>query len=219
MSKLAVPTPTPAQIIREYGPFPETDKIGGVTFDGERAWFAAGTHLQAFDPATGEPGERLSVAADAGTAFDGRFLYQITGEVIQKVDPKNGEVLGTIPAPGKGKDSGLAWAEGMLWVGQYRERKIHGIDPSTGEIKKTIESDRFVTGVTWVDGELWHATWENDESELRRVEPSTGAVLERVAMPPGALVSGLESDGASLFFCGGGPSGKVRAVRRPARRG
>ena len=26
-----------------------------------------------------------------------------------------------------------------------------------------------------------------------------------------------ESDGAGLFFCGGGPSGKVRAVRRPGR--
>jgi hypothetical protein len=28
-------------------------------------------------------------------------------------------------------------------------------------------------------------------------------------------VSGLESDGADRFYCGGGPSGKVRAVRRP----
>jgi len=219
MSKLASPTPSPAQILREYGPFPDANQVGGVTFDGQRAWFAAGTHLQSFDPATGEAGERLAVGADAGTAFDGRHLYQITGDVIQKLDPKSGEVLGTIPAPGKGKDSGLAWAEGMLWVGQYRERKIHAIDPSTGEIKKTIESDRFVTGVTWVDGELWHATWENDESELRRIEPSTGVVMERVAMPPGAGVSGLESDGAGTFFCGGGPSGKVRAVRRPTRRG
>jgi glutamine cyclotransferase len=218
MAKPAPEKPAKAEIVREYGPFPDTEKVGGVTFDGERAWVAAGTHLQAFDPATGEAGRRLPVAADAGTAFDGRCLYQLTGAVIQKVDPKSGEVLATIPAPGKGRDSGLAWAEGMLWVGQYRDRKIFAIDPKSGEIKKTIESDRFVTGVSWVDGELWHGTWENDESELRHIEPTTGAVLERLEMPPGVFVSGLESDGRDIFFCGGGQSGKVRAVRRPRKR-
>lgn len=126
-------------------------------------------------------------------------------------------MLGTIPAPGGGGDSGLAWAEGALWVGQYRERKIHQVDPETGAILRTIESNRFVTGVTWVDGEFRHATWEGDESDLRRVDPETGEVLERVAMPPGVGVSGLEFDGADRFFCGGGKSAKVRAVRRPKR--
>jgi len=217
MKKLSTEKPAHAEILREYGPFPGVDNVGGVTFDGERTWFAGGTHLQSFDPATGEAGRRLEVPADAGTAFDGRVLYQLTGAVIHKVDPKSGEVLATIPAPGGGGDSGLAWAEGMLWVGQYRARKIHAIDPSTGEIKKTIESDRFVTGVTWVEGELWHGTWENDQSELRRVEPKTGTVLERLEMPPGTFVSGLESDGRDTFFCGGGKSGKVRAVRRPRK--
>ena len=212
------PQPTAAEILREYGPFPDAEQAHGVTFDGERAWVAAGTHLQAFDPTTGEAGRRLAVAADAGTAFDGRCLYQITGELIQKLDARTGELLATIPAPGKGRDSGLTWAEGKLWVGQYRDRKIHAIDPNTGEVLRTIASDRFVTGVSWVDGELWHGTWENDESELRRVEPTTGAVLQRLAMPPGTLVTGLESDGQGAFFCGGGKGGKVRAVRRPGAR-
>jgi glutamine cyclotransferase len=125
-------------------------------------------------------------------------------------------VLATVPAPGGGT-SGLTWAEGTLWVGQYRDRKIYQIDPQTGAILRTIESNRFVTGVTWIDGELWHGTWEGDESDLRRVDPRTGEVLERIEMPPGAGVSGLESDGGDLFFCGGGSSGKVRAVRRPKR--
>jgi streptogramin lyase len=126
-------------------------------------------------------------------------------------------VVGTIPAPGNGGDSGLAWAEGSLWVGQYRDRKIHQVDPVTGKILRTVESDRFVTGVTWVDGALWHGTWENDESELRQVDPGTGEVMQRLKMPPGTGVSGLESDGKDLFFCGGGGSGKLRAVRKPGR--
>lgn len=204
-----------AEVLREYGPFPDAEQVHGVTFDGELVWFAAGAHLQSFDPSTGQAGQRLAVAADAGTAFDGRHFFQLTGEVIQKLDAKSGQVVRTIPAPGKGKDSGLAWAEGMLWVGQYRDRRILGIDPETGEVRRTIESDRFVTGVTWLQGELWHGTFEADESELRRVEPATGEVLERLDMPPDKMISGLESDGKDAFFCGGGESGKVRKVRRP----
>jgi glutamine cyclotransferase len=205
---------TTAEIIREYGPFPGVDQVGGVTFDGERVWIAAGEALNAIDPGTGETVRSIDVAARAGTAFDGRHLFQIAGGRIQKIDPATGEVIATIPSPG-GSDSGLAWAEGTLWVGQYQERKIHQIDPDTGQILRTIESNRFVTGVTWVDGELWHATWEDDESDLRRVDPRTGEVLERVDMPAGVNVSGLESDGGDRFYCGGGKSGRVRAVRRP----
>jgi glutamine cyclotransferase len=208
-----------AEIVREYGPFPGAGHVHGVTYDGRNVWFATGNKLVAFDPAGGRALRSLDVAADAGTAYDGQHLYQIAEERIQKLDPETGRVLATIPAPGGGGDSGLTWAEGTLWVGQYRDRKIHQVDPETGTILRTIESKRFVTGVTWIDGELWHGTWEGDESDLRRVDPRTGKVLERLEMPPGVIVSGLESDGAGQFFCGGGNSGKVRRVRRPAATG
>src|ERR1700674_167633 len=204
-----------AEIVREYGPFPGVDRVGGVTYDGQQVWFASGDKLNAFDPASGKTVRSIDIAAHAGTAFDGEHLFQIAEDRIHKIDPKTGRVLATIPAPGGGGDSGLTWAEGTLWVGQYRDRKIHQIDPQTGAILRTIESKRFVTGVTWVDGELWHGTWECDESDIRRINPESGAVLERLEMPPGTCVSGLESDGADLFYCGGGASGKVRAVRRP----
>nr|WP_316640497.1 hypothetical protein [uncultured Roseateles sp.] len=204
-----------AEIVREYGPFAGASKIAGVTHDGLRVWAATGAALMAFDPASGEPTRSIDCACDAGTAFDGTYLYQIAESRIDKIDPGTGRVLATIPAPGHGGDSGLTWAEGSLWVGQYRDRKIHQINPETGAVIRSIESNRFVTGVTWVDGELWHGVWEGDESEIRRIDPASGAVLERLGMPPGAGVSGLESDGADLFYAGGGESGKVRAVRRP----
>jgi len=207
-----------AKIVREYGPFPDADHVHGVTYDGRSVWFAAGDKLIALDPESGKPVRTIAVAAHAGTAFDGRHLYQLAEDRIQKIDPKTGRVLSTIPAPGGGGDSGLTWAEGTLWVGHYRGRKIYQVDPETGAILRTIESDRFVTGVTWVEGELWHGTWEGDESDLRRVDPRTGEVLEKLEMPRGAGLSGLESDGRDRFFCGGGRSGKVRVVRRPGRR-
>ncbi len=210
-------TPRAAEIVREYGPFAGADTVHGVTHDGHRVWAATGAKLVAFDPASGEPVRTLDRACDAGTAFDGTHLYQIAETRIDKIDPRTGDVVASIPAPGSGSDSGLAWAEGSLWVGQYRDRKIHQIDPATGAVIRSIESNRFVTGVTWVDGELWHGTWEADESELRRIDPASGAVLERLEMPHGTGISGLESDGGDLFYCGGGPTGTVRAVQRPPR--
>lgn len=206
-----------AQIMREYGPFPGVDSVGGVTYDGQKVWIAAGDRLSALDPASGETLQSIPVPAHAGTAFDGQHLFQIAEDRIHKIDPHTGHVLATIPAPGGGGDSGLAWAEGMLWVGQYRTRQIHQVDPHTGAVLRTIESDRFVTGVSWGGGELWHGIWEGDESELRHIDPRTGEVLESIQMPPGVGVSGLECDGAGRFFCGGGHSGKLRVVRRTER--
>ena len=205
----------PAEILREYGPFPGIDNVHGLTFDGQQVWFASGDRLNALDPTSGTVTRSLDVPAHAGTAFDGEHLFQLAEDRIQKIDPKTGHVLTTIPSPGKGGDSGLAWAEGTLWVGEYRDRKIHQIDPQTGEILRTIQSNRFVTGVSWLGDELWHGTWEDNESELRHVDSADGTVLERIAMPAGVGMSGLESNGVDRFFCGGGGDGKVRAVRRP----
>jgi streptogramin lyase len=212
---LKEPATRSAEIVREFGPFPGAERIHGVSHDGQSVWAATGEALVAFDPRSAQVTRRLDVPCHAGTAFDGKHLYQIAESRIDKIDPATGAVVASIPAPGGGGDSGLAWAEGSLWVGEYRDRKIHQVDPATGAIRRTIESNRFVTGVTWVDGQLWHGTWEGEESELRRVDPASGAVMERLEMPPGTGISGLESDGGDLFYCGGGGSGKVRAVRRP----
>ncbi|WP_134681567.1 glutamine cyclotransferase [Paracoccus ravus] len=203
-----------AEIIREYGPFPGIKAVHGVSYDGAQVWLATGTQLQALDPDTGVLGRAVDLAADAGTAFDGTHLFQIAGEHIRKLDPATGKILATIPAPAGGDASGLAWAEGSLWVGQYKDRAIVQINPETGAILRRIASDRFVTGISWVDGELWHGTWEEDRSELRHVDPASGGVIDTIELPEGIGVSGLESDGAERFFCGGGPSGKLRVVRR-----
>jgi glutamine cyclotransferase len=205
-----------AEILREYGPFPGVERVHGVSYDGESIWFASGDRINALDPETGKATRSIEVAALAGTAFDGKHLYQIGEDCIRKIEVKTGLVISAIPAPAGGC-SGLAWAEGTLWVGQHRARKIHQLDPETGAILRTIESNRFVTGVTWVEGELWHGTWEGEESDVRRVDPETGAVLEQLDMPEGLGVSGLESDGGDRFFCGGG-KGKLRAIRRPKRK-
>jgi streptogramin lyase len=163
--------------------------VAGVSHDGQRVWIAGGAQLIAFDPRAARwsarcraPATRHGVRRQAPLA-DRRDAHR-------QDRSGTGDVVASIPAPGSGSDSGLAWAEGSLWVGQYRDRKIHRIDPTTGAVLRTIESNRFVTGVTWVDGELWHGTWEGDDSEIRRIDPESGAVLDRLAMPAGTVVSG-----------------------------
>src|ERR1700733_9738678 len=206
-----------AEIVREYGPFPGVERVNGVTYDGQQVWIAAEDKLDAFDPASGKVVRSMAVPAHAGTAFNGQHLYQIADDRIQKIDPQTGQVLATVPTPSRSGHSGLAWAEGTLWVAHYEDRKIYQIDPQTGAVLRTIETTRFVTGVSWIEGQLWHATWDDDGSDLRRIDARTGEVLEVLDMPPGVGVSGLESDGGDQFFCGGGSSGKLRAVRRPNR--
>jgi hypothetical protein len=211
------PETEPAEILREYGPFPDASQVHGVTFDGRSIWVATGSKLQAVSPTSGHVERVLDVPAQAGSAFDGRYLFQIAGPFIQKIEPDSGAVLAKIQVP-CATPSGMSWAEGSLWVGEYSARKIHQVDPATGAIVRTIESDRFVTGVTWVDGELWHGAIESDQGELRQIDAADGQVKRRIAMPAGAWISGLESDGGDVFYCGGGTSGKVRAVRRSKRR-
>jgi sugar lactone lactonase YvrE len=173
---------TAANIVREYGPFPDVTDVHGVSYDGANVWIATGETLNAVDPDSGKMVRAIKVPAHAGTAFDGQHLFQIAGDRIQKVDPQTGDVVATVPTPDGGA-SGMAWAEGTLWVAQYRNRKIHQVDPQTGAILRTIESNRFVTGVTWVGDELWHGTWEADQSELRHIDSKTGEVLEQLDMP------------------------------------
>ena len=184
-------------------------------------------------PATGKvtrlPGGELKAAGDqddhtdsdrhgmqerpstAGTSFSLRRIA--SRRSIRRpaaCSPRSRPPAASVTRDSRGPKGRSGW--GSIGTG----RSIKSI-PRTGAILRTIESNRFVTGVTWVDGELWHGTWEGDESNLRRVDPRTGEVLERLEMPPGVDVTGLESDGGDQFFCGGGRSGKVRTVRRPKR--
>ncbi len=108
-------TKSAATILREYGPFDGVEQVAGVTFDGAHVWFASGDRINALDPASGKIDRAIAVPAHAGTAFDGRHLYQLGESRIRKIDPTTGNVVSSFPFPGGG--SGLAWAEGALWLG------------------------------------------------------------------------------------------------------
>jgi outer membrane protein assembly factor BamB len=205
-----------AEVLGEYGPFGEGG-VHGVTFDGTLVWVARDNELVAFDPDSEKVVRRLAVPAGAGTAFDGEHLYQLANSEILVIEPKDGRVIRKMPAPGKGGDSGMAWADGYLWVGQYRASKIHQIDAKTGEVVKTLSSDRFVTGVSCVDGAVWHGALEKEQpAELRRLA-ADGTVEETLVIPGTTHVAGVESNGKGAFWCGV-EGGKLRLVQKKGTR-
>ncbi|MFZ6183754.1 glutamine cyclotransferase [Nannocystis pusilla] len=207
------PAPThAAEVAREYVPDGE-GQIHGVTFDGKSVWFARDDEVVAFDPLSGDIVRRIAVpGADAGTAWDGEHLYQLAKGEILVIDPSDGQIVRRLPAPGKGEDSGMAWADGYLWVGQCYGARIHKVDAATGEVVKTLTSDRFVTGVTCIDGQLWHGAAGDDRpAELRRL--AADGTPEEVLSVPVAMIAGVEAAGDGSFWCAG-ERGKLRLVRR-----
>ncbi|MDY7227392.1 glutamine cyclotransferase [Hyalangium rubrum] len=201
-----------AEIAREYRPLDDA-RIHGVTFDGKLVWFARDNELIAFEPETETVVRRIPVpAANAGTAFDGEYLYQLAQGEILVIRPADGRIVRTLPSPGKGKDSGMAWADGHLWIGQYNDSKIHKVDAKTGAVVKTLTSDRFVTGVSCVEGALWHgASGDGKPCELRRLAPD-GTVEESLTVPVESI-AGVEGTGDGGFWCAG-EKGRLRLVRR-----
>jgi hypothetical protein len=204
------------EVLHEWVPI-ANGKVHGVTFDGASIWFCADDKLVAIDPESGEIRRTLEVpSASAGTAFDGRHLYQLAKGEIKVIRPDDGRVVRTLPAPGKGEDSGMAWADGYLYVGQFRSSKIHKVDATTGEVVKTLTSDRFVTGVSCVDGELWHGAAMGDAPSQLRHLASDGRVLEILDVDA-PMVSGIEHIGGGRFACGG-ESGRVRILRKSRKK-
>lgn len=205
------------EILHEWTPI-ANGKVHGVTYDGSSIWFCADDKLVAIDPESGHIRRTLEVpSASAGTAFDGQHLYQLAKGEIRVLRPDDGTVLRTLPAPGKGEDSGMAWADGYLYVGQFRSSKIHKVDATTGEVVKTLSSDRFVTGVSCVDGELWHGAAMGDQPTQLRHLASDGRVLEILDVDA-PIVSGIEHIGEGRFACGG-EAGRVRVLRKAGKKG
>jgi len=218
-----LPPADTAKIVAEHS-LAGVDQIHGVTFDGTHVWFAGGpdNDLHCVEPASGKLVRKLGRKdCNAGLAFDGKHLWQVSGERIHQIDRASGKTLRTIPVPAGCHSSGLAWAAGYLWLGDFNGRAIHKLDPANGALLRTIRSDRFVTGVTWAGAELWHGTYpESDEAvepgELRQIDAETGAVRKRVHLPAGTRISGTEFDGKDKIWLGSRQErDTLRAVRKP----
>ncbi len=79
-----------------------------------------------------------------------------------------------------------------------------------------MTSDRFVTGVSCIDGALWHGASEDGKPcELRRLG-ADGSVEEALLVPVKSI-AGVEATRDGEFWCGG-EKGTLRLVRRARAR-
>src|SRR5215468_106847 len=147
-----------------------------------------------------------------GVTYDGRHVWFASGDKINAFDPASGKTVRSLAVAGH---AGTAFDGEHLF--QIAEDRIQKIDPTTGRVLATIPAPGggADSGLAWAEGTLWVGQYR--ERKIHQIDPQTGEVVERLEMPPGVAVSGLESDGGDRFFCGGGSSGKVRAIRRPGR--
>jgi glutaminyl-peptide cyclotransferase len=69
------------------------------------------------------------------------------------------------------------------------------------EVVHTYPHDRgaFTQGLLYLDGALYESTGLNGRSSLRKVEPETGRVLQKVDVPPGYFAEGLAELNGKLY--------------------
>jgi hypothetical protein len=172
----------PAEIVREYGPFPAPT-----------TWPASPTTASASGPPPA-PADRLRPRQRRAHAHAGlrrRRRHRLRRQaplpdrrVAHRQDrPRHRQGAGVDPGARQRQRLGPDLGRGQPVGGPVPRPQDPPDRPEDRRHQRTIESNRFVTGVTWVDGELWHGTWEGDESEMRRIDPQSGAVLERLEMP------------------------------------
>ena len=197
-------------------PSPAPTSVHGVTHDGQRVWAATGARLIAFDPESGEPTRTLDRACDAGTAFDGTYLYQIAERASTRSIPPPARCWRRSRRPATAYDSGLTWAEGSLWVGQYRDRKIHQIDPATGasHAHHRVQPLRHRRDLGRRRAVARHL------GRRRERDPPHRPGERRRARAAGDAAAASASAGSSptgpiSSIAAAATSGKVRAVRRP----
>ena len=173
---------TAATIVREYGPFPGVARVNGVSYDGAHVWIATGDTLNAIRSGERQDGAQARRRRACGNRL--RRPAPLPDRRRPHPDGRPRDRPRDRDHPDARRRRLGNGVGGRDAVGRATSRrKIHQVDPETGAILRTLESNRFVTGVTWVDGELWHATWEGDESELRRIDPQSGEVLTQLDMP------------------------------------
>jgi hypothetical protein len=195
------------QLVRELAVEEVDDDIHGATFDGKRLVVAAGNRLVRLVPQSGRAVDQLETFPDrGGIAYDGRHLWQHSGGRVQQLDPRTGFVLRSI-SPRLADIAGLECIGDDLLVLHAAGRALARVETLDATAVANVELGATLRGLAWVARELWSST----AGQLCRVDPASGRIVARLAMPSGIAVSDVAGDAEGLVWCVDGRDRRVRA--------
>ena len=183
----------------------------GLTWDGQHLWVTDFQTDRIYE--LNDQGKVIrSIESPAyypvGLAFDGKYLWNADSKglipqgdeyhrgKIYKIDPKDGQILQTLPAPTP-SPAGLAWDGHYLWCVDNIHRKLIQFDPEDGTTIKEFRSPaNGPQGITF-DGEY---LWISDrlQDKIYRVDPASGNVI-LITNAPGKYARDLCWDGKNLW--------------------
>ena len=163
---------TPVRLGDELGP--PVVVAGGVVWamTGRRDVLGAitGTGLAGVDVRTGRPVGRRLPGVDAA-AYGRGVLWAARGERLLALDPRTGRMIGPPISLGS-RVTRLVVGDGSVWA--LVDEGVRRVDMATRQVGPFLETD--VIGETLAAGE--GAVWlvDNEDDELRRFDPRTGAI-------------------------------------------
>src|SRR6266545_4375875 len=157
-------TEQPAEIVREYGPFPGAPHVHGVSFDGRHLFQIADDRIHKIDPATGRILSTIPAPGggrDSGLTWAEGTLWvgQYRDRKIHQIDAQTGAILRTIES--NRFVTGVTWVDGELWHGTWEgdDADIRRVDPDTGEVltRLTMPEGTAVSGLESDQRDLFYA--------------------------------------------------------------
>ncbi len=105
----------------------------------------------------------------------------IPGDTLVGIDARSGGA--TAPVALGGRPSGVALADGSVWVGDVSRGAVERVDPERGAVVQTIPVGSGPDGIGAGEG----AVWATDAlaGTLLRISPETDTVVQTIPMPTG----------------------------------
>ena len=199
------------QLVREHVVVDSYDVVHGVTFDGRRLVVAGDYRLFRVAPDSGRDVDELETFPHrGGLAYDGKHLWQHTEDEFQQLDPRTALVVRAVAPPLDGV-TGLECIGHDLLILHAGGRSLARVEIFDGTVVSQFETEAPLRGLGWMGRGLWSAT----EGEVVRLDPASGRLLARVALPAGIEVCDLTADAEGLLWFVDGGSSAVRALALP----
>jgi hypothetical protein len=199
------------------------DPLTGAAFVNGHLVVASGGYLLRLAHHNGRIVDRLETRPDpGGLAFDGRYLWQHSEGSLQQLDPRTGFVRQSVSLDLE-DIAGLECLDHDLLVLHDAGRRLarlrpcdetnprmHDVAPpivARAVVIGDVQTGALLRGLTWARRCLWSSA----DGALVQVDPFTGNISARVALPAGVATCDVAVEGEDRLWCLDATGSKLRA--------